>query len=116
MITSNDPEALERIRELDPDLRIGIIVAAKLGRLDKLDVDFYSVQPKYATATFIRDAHADGRDVHVWTVNDPALMTALVDRGVDNIITDHPDRLIALIDERSDTGELAAAIVRLFRH
>jgi glycerophosphoryl diester phosphodiesterase len=115
VITSNDPKALEQVRELDPELTIGIIVAAKVGRLHKLDVDFYSVQPKYATVAFIRDAHAEEKDVHVWTVNDPVLMTALVDRGVDSIITDRPDLLIALIDERSDADELAAAVVRLFR-
>ena len=34
---------------------------------------------------------AAGRECHVWTVNEPALMDRLVEWGVDGIITDRPD-------------------------
>ena len=38
-------------------------------------------------------AHARGLLVHVWTINDPATMRALIDMGVDGITTDRPDVL-----------------------
>jgi len=45
-------------------------------------------------------AHAAGRQVHVWTINDPEVMDHLLDAGVDGIITDRPDLLRALLERR----------------
>ncbi|WAH35740.1 glycerophosphodiester phosphodiesterase [Alicyclobacillus dauci] len=42
---------------------------------------------------FVKRAHELGADVHVWTVNDAKVMSALLDVGVDGIITDCPDVL-----------------------
>ncbi|WP_053619976.1 glycerophosphodiester phosphodiesterase [Nocardiopsis sp. NRRL B-16309] len=37
----------------------------------------------------IRTAHRRGLQVHVWTVNEPAVMERLIDAGVDGIVTDN---------------------------
>ena len=42
---------------------------------------------------FVAAAHAVGKEVHVWTVNNPADMDLVRDLGVDVIITDHPEDL-----------------------
>ncbi|MFI5841249.1 glycerophosphodiester phosphodiesterase [Catenuloplanes sp. NPDC051500] len=44
-------------------------------------------------ARFVRHAHAQGLHVHVWTIDDPAQMNALLDLGVDGIMTDRVDVL-----------------------
>ncbi len=38
--------------------------------------------------------------VHVWTVNDADRMTALLDLGVDGIMTDHIETLRNVLTER----------------
>jgi glycerophosphoryl diester phosphodiesterase len=53
------------------------------------------------TERFLEAAHARGLPVHVWTINDPDEMRQLLDLGVDGIMTDAPDVLKQVLDERS---------------
>jgi glycerophosphoryl diester phosphodiesterase len=43
---------------------------------------------------FVADAHAAGKEVHVWTVNRPRDMDLMRDLGLDAVITDHPDEML----------------------
>ncbi|MFJ7157613.1 glycerophosphodiester phosphodiesterase [Streptomyces sp. NPDC101118] len=49
---------------------------------------------------FVETAHARGLQVHVWTVNEPQRMEALLDLGVDGIMTDRIDILRTVLDQR----------------
>lgn len=53
-----------------------------------------SVGPlRLLTERHIRAAHAAGKLVHVWTVNDPTSMGEILDLGVNGIVTDRADLL-----------------------
>ena len=47
-----------------------------------------------ADPDFVSDAHAAGKQVHVWTVNRPADMELVRELGVDAVITDRPDEML----------------------
>jgi glycerophosphoryl diester phosphodiesterase len=53
------------------------------------------------TPKLIDHAHAHGVQIHVWTINEPDEMTALLALGVDGIVTDFPARLVEQLARRS---------------
>jgi glycerophosphoryl diester phosphodiesterase len=48
----------------------------------------------------LAEAHEAGIEVHVWTINDADRMRALLDLGVDGLISDRPDVLREVLAER----------------
>ncbi|WP_096435236.1 glycerophosphodiester phosphodiesterase [Alteribacter populi] len=47
----------------------------------------------------INGAEKLGMDIHYWTINDEGTMRELIELGVDGIITDRPDLLLAVLGE-----------------
>ena len=52
------------------------------------------------TPKFLEAAHSRGLPVHVWTINEADEMVALLDMGVDGIMTDQAAVLKRVLDER----------------
>lgn len=65
--------------------------------MQALQVPEYAGGVRMITKGFVEDAHERNLEVHAWTVNDAAAMSGLVELGVDGIMTDYPDRLLALL-------------------
>jgi glycerophosphoryl diester phosphodiesterase len=70
------------------------------GRVAALQVPHRRRRVTIATRGLVRRAHAAGKHVHVWTIDDPAEMRVLLDRGVDGLMTDRTDILKAVLTER----------------
>jgi len=100
VITSLDYGALKQVERIEPSLKTGHIVTAAVGNVARTEADFLSLNSARATSSLVRQAHAAGKEVHVWTVNKPEVMQRMIERGVDNIITDDPVTLIRLMKER----------------
>lgn len=115
VITSLDAAALAQIKAMEPRLKTGLIVTAAVGDVTRTPADFVSLNMARATASLVRRAHDAGKDVHVWTVNTPDAMLAMIERGVDNIITDDPAVLVGVLRKRDalSHGEKLALRLRI---
>jgi glycerophosphoryl diester phosphodiesterase/membrane-associated phospholipid phosphatase len=60
---------------------------------------------RVVTPRFVRAAERLGVDVQVWTVNEVDQMHRLLDAGVHGIMTDRPDVLVEVLDERAAAAE-----------
>jgi glycerophosphoryl diester phosphodiesterase len=105
LVTTFDYDTLREMKRQNPDLRRGLIVAYALGDVSRLEVEALSVRADFLSDDLLHSAHRHGREVHVWTVNDARRMTRLMQRGVDNLITDDPDLALRVRDEwKNRTG------------
>ncbi len=69
------------------------LAARALREVDALQVPVAQGRLRVVDAGTVAVAHAAGRAVHVWTVNEPAEMHRLLDLGVDGLVTDRADLL-----------------------
>lgn len=79
---------------------VGGGAAGALADVDALQVPWRVGRARVLFARQVRSAHGAGREVHVWTVNERADMEALLDMGVDGLISDRADLLRAVLVER----------------
>ena len=105
--------AVRRMHELAPGIPTVQLIGKRLRavRRDLLTGNAAAVGPSMgllrSDPAFVADAHAAGKEVHVWTVNRPADMDFVRGLGVDAAITDHPDELLRRI-----AADLPTRIVR----
>jgi glycerophosphoryl diester phosphodiesterase len=111
VMSLNYPE-VQAVKRLEPRIVAGFVATAALGDISKLEVDFLAVPLSHATDALIGAAHAQGKDVYVWTVDDPQQMSLAIDRGVDNIITNDPAALARVLQLRKNLGNAERILLR----
>jgi glycerophosphoryl diester phosphodiesterase len=96
-------EGHRRLRTLAPAARIALTwtqstpPAAAL--LDELDPEFFNPPHELVDASVVESMHERGLKVSTWTVDDPAEMRRVIDIGVDAVITNRIETLVALLAE-----------------
>jgi glycerophosphoryl diester phosphodiesterase len=81
-----------------------LLSATAIGDLTRLDADFLAIAMAMASGGFVRRAHEAGKQVFVWTVNDPVSMSRMMSMGVDGVITDEPEMARKVLADRAALG------------
>jgi glycerophosphoryl diester phosphodiesterase len=98
---------LQKMQSIRPELRSGVLAAKAIGDLSGLEADFLAVNTGQVSSRMIANAKSVGKDVYVWTVDDPVTMSRMISMGVDGLITNEPALARDVMQRRNElsTGE-----------
>jgi glycerophosphoryl diester phosphodiesterase len=101
VIISFDASILAAIRKIEPTLMTGLLfdgqIEDPLGKAVEIGARQAVVRGDLVTPWMIGEARRRDLQVVCWTVNHSAHMRLLVTAGVDGIMSDYPDRLLAMM-------------------
>ena len=78
----------------------GVDTERSLAEVDALQIPWRNGPIKFLRKRQIEAAHAAGRQIHVWTINDRDEMIELLDLGVDGLVSDRADTLKSVLQAR----------------
>jgi len=97
VLSSFSPLALGAAREAAPQLPRGLLLGRLVPHWREMlrDLECVALHCSYRAlkARVVEEAHADGRAVLAWTVNDRRPARRMLDWGVDCLVTDRLDRI-----------------------
>jgi glycerophosphoryl diester phosphodiesterase len=97
IVSSFDWEYLKKIQQLHFNIRIALLADEKPVDLmiNAVAMRAHAINPRWdmVTADLCKAAHERNLKVYTWTVDADARMRALMEYGVDGIMTNYPERL-----------------------
>ncbi|AWR96125.1 glycerophosphodiester phosphodiesterase [Acidianus sulfidivorans JP7] len=101
-IISFDFDALEKVRELDKNVEIGLIIVGKprwfIDTAKKLNAKWIHASSWLITSEDVKIVHDSDLKIGVWTVNDEEEMKTYCEMGVDDVTSDFPNQLVRLCE------------------
>lgn len=99
VVSSFLPGVLVDLRRRSQSVPLGIICETRkqLSAWRELPVEYVIVHERLITAALITDVHAAGRKVFGWTINKKPSMIRLANSGVDGIVSDKTELLVATL-------------------
>lgn len=111
VVQSFDWDSMARYHDVEPSVPVGLLGRPAEALLPQLSTWADQINPSFRSydAAYVDTVHALGMEVHTYTVNAPADMHLVLDRGVDGVITNYPDVLREVLRDRRDAGAPANA-------
>jgi len=102
-VTSFSYQALKKIKEVNPDIKTALIanIAPSTVYSQMKYIDAISMNYLFVNQSVVNYAHHSGKKVFVWTVDRSGEMKKMMALGVDNIITNRPDKAKEVVDSDS---------------
>ncbi len=101
IVSSFNWEYLKKIQQLHFNIRVGLLAEEKPVDLvmNAVAMRAYSINPRWdmVTSDLCKAAHERGLKLYTWTVDADSRMRALIESGVDGIMTNYPERLRTVV-------------------
>lgn len=90
VVTSQQYNSIAKVKQLDETITTVYVTAFAYGNVNRLIyADHFSVKQSSITQSLVRRVHNAGKQIYAWTVNSRDSIHLMIDREVDNIITDN---------------------------
>lgn len=111
-ITSFSYKAVKRVKELEPKIKTALIanIATSTAYSQLPYIDAVSMNYIFVNKSVVNTAHQNGKLIFVWTVDRETDMRQMISLGVDNIITNRPDKAIEIV-ESNKVGDVILYIL-----
>jgi glycerophosphoryl diester phosphodiesterase len=107
IVISFDAAIVMNLRKIEPTLMTGLLYDGQIENpLEKavaIGARQVAVRGDLVTPALIAEARKKDLQLVCWTVNHPAHMRLLIAAGVDGIMSDYPDRLLAAVKKENKT-------------
>ena len=102
-VTSFSYPALKKVKQLNPKIKTAFIanLATATSYAQLPYIDAVSMNYLFVNQSVVNSAHHNGKRIFVWTVDRQSEMQKMMALGVDNIITDRPDRALDVVNSKS---------------
>ena len=88
---SLNSKVMEELETKVPTLETGYVIPIQFGNFHHSNVDFFVIEDFSYRDRLVEQARKENKQVFVWTINNPALITKYLQSPADGIITDEPE-------------------------
>ena len=88
---SLNSKVMEELETKVPNLETGYVIPLQFGNFHHSNVNFFVIEDFSYRDRLVEQARKENKQVFVWTINDPALITKYLQSPADGIITDEPE-------------------------
>ena len=112
-VTSFSYPALKKVKQLNPKIKTAFIanLATATSYAQLPYIDAVSMNYLFVNQSVVNTAHHHGKRVFVWTVDRQSEMQKMMALGVDNIITDCPDKAMEVVDSQK-VGDTVLTVLK----
>jgi glycerophosphoryl diester phosphodiesterase len=117
VVSSFSPDALAEMHAVAPEIRTAVLYNKDVHEgLDAVEIvtdlgaTVFNIKRQRITRKMLRRCRERDIPVGIYTVNQPRRMRRLVKKGIDAIFTDHPDRLIEILDPKRPSAPVSTPV------
>ncbi|KOS68679.1 glycerophosphodiester phosphodiesterase [Lysinibacillus contaminans] len=101
-VQSSNTEMITQLKNITPNLRVGIVYALNIGLIDDTKVDFIALEESSVSDRLIEELQQQDIDLFVWTLNNDRSLQEFIGKNVGGIITDHPTVALEIRSQQSE--------------